>query len=105
MGLASLDSIDQRRQVAASQKMNPEIKSRIHRDFPPGQQIDVISALNRLGLKDVMAESQYNLDNTLSAILQLSKGNIADVYSLVEAAKNDFRDVIYWATLEPGNQD
>ena len=60
----------------------------------------VASELNSITLDHVMANSKVNLDNTRSAILQLSKGNLPKLISLVEAAKIDFRDVIYWASLE-----
>ena len=65
----------------------------------------VISLLESLTLKDVMANSQANIENTWSAILQLSKGDLNELDRLVDAAKKDFRDVIYWATLDNENSD
>jgi len=47
-----------------------------------------------------MAESQHNLDNTWCAILKLSNGDLSELRSLVKAAKQDFRDVIYWVSIE-----
>ena len=47
-----------------------------------------------------MAESAYNLENTLLSILYLAKGDVNEVAELTERAKIDFRDVIYWATTQ-----
>lgn len=60
----------------------------------------VLSELNSITLDHVMARSKKNLKKTRSAILQLSKGDLNELGSLVDAAKEDFRDVIYWASLE-----
>jgi uncharacterized alpha/beta hydrolase family protein len=80
--------------------MNNNIKQKIIENFLPEDQDKVIAALTSITLKHVMAESQNNLDNTWLSIIQLSKGNPTEVNYLVEAAKKDFRDVIYWAHLE-----
>ena len=55
--------------------------------------------MESITLDHVMAGSKTNLDNTRSAILEFSKGDINKLSELVHAAKRDFRDVIYWATL------
>lgn len=47
-------------------------------------------------------DSKVNLENTVGAILNLSAGNAQELNTLVEAAKIDFRDVIYWWALEQG---
>jgi fructose-1-phosphate kinase PfkB-like protein len=73
---------------------------KIQSDFFKSDYDKVVSKLESITLTHVMAQSQTNLDNTLSAILQLSKGNINELEKLIDAAKKDFRDVIYWATLE-----
>jgi hypothetical protein len=80
--------------------MNNQIQSKIIADFIESEQTAALNELQSITLQHVMAESQFNLDNTLFAILKLSKGNLNELRSLVEAAKEDFRDVIYWATLE-----
>lgn len=80
--------------------MNDNIKQKISENFLPGDQDHVIAALTSITLKHVMAESQTNLDNTWLSIIQLSKGNPAEVDKLVTVAKNDFRNVIYWASLQ-----
>ena len=79
--------------------MNPEINLKIREDFSIQDQADVLSTLSQITLEHVMANSQTNLDNTWLAIVQLSKGDLNELQRLVEIAKKDFRDVIYWATL------
>jgi hypothetical protein len=76
------------------------IQSRVKSEFVEADQAQAIAALETITLQHVMAESQTNLDNTWQAILDLSKGDLKELQKLVEAAKLDFRDVIYWAILE-----
>ena len=78
--------------------MKDEILQRVEADFPASDRSDALAELQRLSLQDVMANSQVNLDNTLMAALQLSEGDLSRLRSLIDAAKIDFRDVIYWAT-------
>jgi len=80
--------------------MNPKIKNNIYKTFKEDDQIRAIDALGSITLKHVMAESQNNLDNTWLSIIYLSKGSLGKLKDLVAVAKIDFRDVIYWATLE-----
>ena len=49
-----------------------------------------------------MAESEHNLRNTRLAILKLAKGRLDRVVELTEHAKVDFRDIIYWVSLDSG---
>lgn len=72
----------------------------IKRDFSKNEVEQVLAELSTVTLKHVMAESEFNLHNTYVAILKLSKGNLSELIRLVECAKRDFRDVIYWATME-----
>lgn len=81
-------------------QLNPEILKIIQRDFSPEEQERVERELLSIELNHVMAESQWNLDNTLNAILFLAKGDLEKVIGLTKSAKIDFRDVIYWAWLE-----
>ena len=60
----------------------------------------VISELSSITLDHVMADSKKLLRQTRSAILQLSKGDLNELEYLVDAAKKDFRDIIYWVNLE-----
>ena len=80
--------------------MNSKIKNKLLAQFSSQDQADALSEMESITLQHVMAKSQTNLDNTLLAILELSKGNLTELESLVKAAKKDFRDVIYWASLE-----
>lgn len=51
-----------------------------------------------------MAESEHNLHNTRFAILQLAKGNLERTVELVKHAKVDFRDIIYWVSLDSNDR-
>ncbi len=83
--------------------MNKSHIEKIQSDFSRSDYELIVSEMKSIRLKHVMANSQTNLDNTWTAILQLSKGDLNELGNLVDAAKRDFRDVIYWATLE--NED
>ncbi len=69
-------------------------------DFDESDHELVLSELNSITLDHVMAKSKNNLKKTRSAILQLSKGDLNELEYLVGVAKVDFRDVVYWASLE-----
>ena len=69
----------------------------IYKDFKPEEVDFVINELLSITLKDVMAESEYNLLNTRFAILKLAKGNLEQVNEFTKCAKIDFRDVIMWS--------
>lgn len=72
----------------------------IYDDYHQLEHQEVKEILGTLGLEHVMANSEANLNNSIHAILKLAKGNIVEVKRLTECAKVDFRDVIYWASLE-----
>jgi hypothetical protein len=83
--------------------MNKEHLNIIKSEFLESDYELIVSEMESITLNHVMAESQTNLDNTWSSILQLSKGDISKLGDLVNVAKIDFRDVIYWARLENEN--
>jgi len=82
--------------------MIEEIRNRILQEFAEPEQTIALAEMESITLQHVMAQSQTNLNNTWLAILKLSKGDLAELKSLVKAAKEDFRDVIYWAAIENG---
>jgi hypothetical protein len=81
--------------------MTDKVIERINLDFEEEQRPLVIYELFSIESKHVMAESQYNLDNTRLAILKLAQGDLQHVIYFTEKAKIDFRDVILWAS-QPG---
>ena len=85
---------------ARRHKMQKEIIDIICQDFSEEKRETVIECLSTIKLTHVMAKSEHNLQHTLLSILYLAKGNVDEVFKLTKAAKKDFRDVIYWATLE-----
>ena len=80
--------------------MEKTIIELINKAFEPEFRESVIKELQSIEPKHVMAQSEYNLNNTRMSILYLAKGNIKQVIELTKCAKIDFRDVIYWADLE-----
>jgi len=80
--------------------MNSEIAKIIQNQFSGKARELVIKEMETISLVHVMAQSDENLKKTHAAILKLAKGSVREVVRLVECAKNDFRDVIYWASLE-----
>lgn len=80
--------------------MNKELLEKISQEFHPGEIELVKNELSSIKLSHVMAESEYNLNNTRFSILKLAKGDLNEVIKFTEAAKIDFRDVIMWAMQE-----
>ena len=70
----------------------------INNNFNEQEREIAVSQLASITLRHVMAESEQNLLNTRLSILKLAKGNLEDLVYYVEAAKKDFRDVVYWAS-------
>ena len=80
--------------------MQQKISDIINNDYTEDKREIVTGYLSTINLTHVMAESEYNLNNTLLSILLLANGDADEVAKLTERAKIDFRDVIYWATLQ-----
>lgn len=80
--------------------MDNEITALLSKQFTGQDYSAALALLSSLTLHHVMAQSEENLRNTKLAVLHLSKGDLNSIQRYVEAAKKDFRDVIYWATLE-----
>lgn len=72
---------------------------KIQSDFSVEEADAVKAELARLNTTHTM-DSEYNLNNAIGAILDLSAGDLNELSKLVDAARIDFRDVIYWWTLE-----
>jgi uncharacterized protein YegL len=86
--------------IAKLGMLKAKFKQIVIRDFNAAEQAQALADLESITLQHVMAESQTNLDNAWQAILDLSRGDLPELQRLVAAAKLDFRDVIYWASLE-----
>jgi hypothetical protein len=84
-------------------QLNSTILDMINRDFQEDQRALVTQELSSIKKHHVMAESDYNLENTRASILTLAKGNLNQVITLTKAAKIDFRDVILWAMQDNPN--
>lgn len=73
-------------------------------DFPVTEQERAKAELARLTTAETW-DSEHNFNNAIGAILALSKGEISELKTLVDAARLDFRDVIYWWSLEQKRED
>jgi hypothetical protein len=78
--------------------MDETVINLVNSSFSLDERKLVLDELAKLSLDDVMAKSENNLLNTLTAILQLSEGSLSQVAHFVSCAKDDFRNVIYWAS-------
>ena len=77
---------------------------KVESDFPASQHARIYAELARLDTTHTW-DSEYNLNNAIGAILSLSHGDVSELVKLVDAARTDFRDVIYWWFLEQKKQE
>lgn len=72
----------------------------VEEEFTEIDKNEVLEMLKSIKLEHVKDESDFNLLSTRFAILKLAKGSLDEVIRLTEAAKVDYRDVIYWSSLK-----
>lgn len=92
----ALPGLRRRRQAAVDTaadlgSLSASVRSQVARDFKPEERDEVQLVLAQYGTSEPETE-QVQL-----AILHLAKGNKTDVASHVSAARQDYRDVLYWA--------
>ncbi|HEX7337613.1 MAG TPA: hypothetical protein VF252_10435 [Gemmatimonadales bacterium] len=76
--------------VVDTRTLSPLVRSRVAGEFAPAEQPEVELLL-----------AQYDdleIERVQLAILRLAKGQLADVARHVAAAREDYRDVLYWAS-------
>ena len=78
--------------------MTEKVLVYIQQSFNEEERVLVMQELTSIGLSDVMANSEANLEATQLAILKLANADVEEVRRLTKAAKEDFRDVIMWAS-------
>ena len=69
--------------------ISENVWKKIKSDFEPSTQNEIAEILNLYGDNERERVQLY--------ILQLADGNKDEVYSLVEAADQDYRNIIFWA--------
>ncbi|MDD4873027.1 MAG: hypothetical protein PHR77_20940 [Kiritimatiellae bacterium] len=69
------------------------VLERIQQDYPGEKQKEVEELLASYGTESYQQEHE----RVLLDILKLAKGDIKQVKELVERAKKDYRDIIFWA--------
>lgn len=72
----------------------------VYNEYHQLEHDQIKETFENLASEDEMTNSEANLSNTVHAILKLAKGNMVELRRLTECAKVDFRDVLYWASLE-----
>ena len=78
--------------------MDNNLKKTILNDFGEADYDLVLSELESVTLKHVMANSESQLETARSLILEVSKGDLTRLGSLVELAKRDIRDILVHAS-------
>lgn len=69
--------------------LEPRTLDRIEREFPVAEHAAVIELLN--------SYSGPEAPRVVWDILELSKGNVGNARTYVQAAQADYRNVLYWA--------
>ena len=69
--------------------ISKKVRNRIETEYDPSIQTEIAEVLN---LYEDNERERVQLH-----ILQLANGNKDEIYSLVEAANQDYRNIIYWA--------
>ena len=77
-------------------KLSQIILDQIEKDFEEKDHTFVTDQLLTITLSHVMANSEGLLESTRRSILNLAQGDLKQVEPLVQNAKTDFRDIIYW---------
>ncbi|HAS42861.1 MAG TPA: hypothetical protein DCS93_20445 [Microscillaceae bacterium] len=80
--------------------MDQSIIDIVNQEFSTQEAALVIDALSSINLNHIMAQSKSQLKYTKLSILKLAKGDLDEVIDLTEKAKIDFRDILYWASLQ-----
>lgn len=80
--------------------MDKDVLAKIKESFTEKNQLKAIELVNSINKKHVMGESEYNLNNTHYSVIELAKGNLKELRYYVACAKKDFRDVIYWVSID-----
>ena len=76
--------------------MEKKVTDLINSLFPEQSRDQALELVSRIKRKDVMGGSSENLLKARVSVLELSAGNIPDLQDLIESARSDFRDVVYW---------
>jgi len=78
--------------------MDNKLKSMILNDFGEADYDLVLSELESITLRHVMANSESQLETARFLILEESKGDLARLASMVALAKIDIRDILIYAS-------
>ena len=76
--------------------INADIRKRVARDFGAGAP-EVLGELEQLSAAFREAGSSAPAARVIRCVVHLAKGNREDLRHYLQAARADWRDVIYWA--------
>jgi hypothetical protein len=78
--------------INVERSLSPAVIERVTKEFKPEEHDIVLSYL-----EEYTGGDDRGRERVLMAILKLSKGSAEDVANYVDAAKVDFRDILWWA--------
>ena len=73
--------------------LTPELRDRVARDFPPGEQEEAERLL--LGYESDYPGNAEGSARVRHAMLTGARGDLRELRVLLEAARTDYRDVLY----------
>ena len=76
------------------------VEKQLARDFPREDQDELLRLLDSIRLPSTASNARDRV-RVQRDVLRLSQGNVEKLRHNVEAAKHDYRDVIYWAEYPP----
>jgi hypothetical protein len=74
--------------------LTPDLLDRVRRDFLPAEQQEAERLL--LGYESDYPDDAQGSARVRHAMLTGAKGDLDDLRILLEAARRDYRDVLYW---------
>jgi hypothetical protein len=77
----------------AAMPLPQSVIDKVKRDFPGEDHEEVLEILSFYGTESYERE----IERVLLAVLNLSEGNKEAVWELVDRAKKDYRDVLFWS--------
>lgn len=87
-------------ECAVENELGTHIWDRMREAFSEAEHAEVARLLLEIRPEHVMAGSRHNLDAARGAVVSLAKGELKEVAAYAECARKDFRDVIYWVSLD-----
>jgi hypothetical protein len=75
-------------------RLTPDLVDRVRRDFPPAEQEEVERLL--FGYESDYSGDPEGVARVRHAMLTGARGDLHEHRILLEAARKDYRDILYW---------